>query len=57
MLAMVGNKKYADVTACAGAFVHIKEVIHPDEELVALYEKQYQKYRMLYPALKAFYKE
>lgn len=57
MLAMVGNGKYADVAACADAFVHIKEVIHPDEELVALYEKQYQKYRMLYPALKAFYKE
>ena len=57
MLAMVGNGKYADVAACADAFIHIKEVIHPDKTVVALYEKQYQKYRILYPALKEFYKE
>ncbi len=57
MLAMVGNGKYVNVAACADAFIRIKEVIHPDKDLVTLYEKQYQKYRMLYPALKAFYKE
>lgn len=57
MLAMIGNGRYADAAACADEFVHIKEVIHPDEKLIALYEKQYQRYRMLYPALKAFYIE
>lgn len=55
MLAMIGNGKYTDAAACASAFVHTKEVIHPDQKLAVLYEKQYQKYRTLYPALKAFY--
>ena len=57
MLAMIGNGKFADAAACANAFVEIKEVIHPDAKLVKLYERQYRKYCMLYPALKAFYKE
>ena len=57
MLAMVGSGKYADVASCADTFVRIKEVIHPEKDLVVQYEKQYQKYRMLYPALKAFYKK
>jgi len=57
MLAMVGNGKYADVSACADEFVRIREVVRPDEKIVDLYDKQYQKYRMIYPALKAFFKK
>jgi len=57
MLAMVGNGRFANISDCAQSMVHYKKVIHPDPVLVSLYEKRYEKYRLLYPALKEFYKK
>lgn len=52
MLAMVASGAYPDVLSVADKIVKVKTTEVPDEELVEKYEKAYQKYRMLYPALK-----
>ena len=52
MLAMVGCGVFKSVQACADALVGITSSVEPDPELAARYEKQYQKYRLIYPALK-----
>ena len=55
MLAMVGCGAYPTVEACADALVKVKDVIQPDPEITARYEKQYAKFRLIYPALKDVY--
>jgi len=52
ILAMVANNEYSSVEECAEKFFNIKEIISPNSELVARYERQYQKYGLLYPSLK-----
>lgn len=52
MLAMVAAGAYPDVLSAAEKIVSVKKTEEPDAELVEKYEKAYQKYRMLYPALK-----
>jgi xylulokinase len=55
MLAMVGNGEFGSVEECAGKFVRTKDIVRPEEELVELYERRYQEFRQLYPALKGFF--
>ena len=55
MLAMVGCGAYPTVEACADALVRVKDVIQPDPQITARYEKQYAKFRLIYPALKDVY--
>ena len=55
MLAMVGCGEYASVAECAEKLVHITDCVEPDPETAALYEAQYQKFRQIYPALKAVF--
>ena len=55
MLAMVGCGAYPTVEACADALVKVKDVIQPDPQITARYEKQYAKFRLIYPALKNVY--
>ena len=55
MLAMVGCGAYESVQACAEALVHVTDHVDPDPEIAARYEVQYQKYRQIYPALKAVF--
>lgn len=55
MLAMVACGEYASVSDCAGNLVKKKETIYPDEEIVAKYEKQYKKYKNIYPCVKELY--
>lgn len=52
MLAMVGASAYASVEACADTLVRTKETVKPDPAIAARYETQYQKFHMIYPALK-----
>ena len=52
ILAMVGSKEYKDVISATHKIVKIKETIYPDAELVKEYEKKYQTFKKLYPALK-----
>jgi len=56
MLALVGCGAYADVKACANAFVKPKKTITPDPVIAARYEEQYRKYKEIYPTLKDLFK-
>lgn len=57
ILAAVGCKEYESVEAATKSIIKIKERIQPEPELVAKYEKKYQKFRKIYPALKGIFKE
>ncbi len=55
ILAAVGCGEYASVEEAAEKLVKVVETIEPEPELVAKYEKKYQKFRTIYPAVKALY--
>lgn len=55
MLAAVGCGEYASVEEIASKIVKVVETIEPDPELVAKYEAKYQKFRQIYPTVKALY--
>lgn len=57
MLAMVGTGEYKTVEDCANALTAVRETILPDPEIAANYEKQYQKFRKIYPAMKGLFGE
>ena len=57
MLAMVACGEYANVEACADKLIKIKKTIKPDAEISARYEKQYDKFSKIYPALKPVFKD
>ena len=52
MLAAVGCGEYPDVKSAAERIVRVKETIKPEKELVQKYEAQYQRFRLMYPAVK-----
>lgn len=51
ILAAVGCGEYATVEEAAARLVQPSEVISPEPEVAARYEKRYQLFRQLYPAL------
>ena len=55
MLAMVGCGEYTSVLECAEKLIAKKSAVYPDKEIVARYEKQYKKYKEIYPAVKELY--
>ena len=55
ILAMVADGAYPDVETAAGRFVQVSGVVEPDPEITALYEERYQKFRMIYPAVKQLF--
>lgn len=55
MLAMVGCGLYGSVKDCADALVTVRETVQPDLEIAARYEKQYQRFRDIYPTLKPLF--
>ena len=52
MLAMVGYGEYNTVKDAAQTIVKVKETVYPDEQIAKMYEKRYNVFRKLYPALK-----
>ena len=52
MLAMVGCGAYASVQGCCDALCSTTEVIEPNPEIAALYEKRYREFTEIYPAMK-----
>ncbi|MBE6757193.1 MAG: xylulokinase [Ruminococcaceae bacterium] len=52
MLAMVGDGVYPTVQDCAAKLVTFRTCVKPDAALTARYERAYQKFRHLYPAIK-----
>lgn len=55
MLAMVGCGLYPSVKDCADALVSVRETVLPDPAIAARYEKQYQNFKQIYPALKPLF--
>jgi xylulokinase len=45
------------VASACGALVRVASVVKPEPELVALYEKRYQQFKKIYPALKPLFAE
>ena len=56
ILAMVGCGEYSSVDEATEKLIKIKDSILPDEALVMEYERKYQVFKALYPALKDAYK-
>ena len=57
ILAMVGAGQFENVKQATDRFFEAKETLSPDKKLVELYADRYEKYRKIYPAVKALYKE
>ena len=57
MLAMVGDGEFKSVKACAEGFADIKATLTPDPEIAKRYQKKYEKFKKIYPALKSVFKE
>lgn len=55
ILAAVGCGAFMSVEEASKMLVKVIDTEKPDQELVKKYEEKYQRYRTLYPALKAFY--
>ena len=57
MLAMVACGAYETVQAACEKLVTVSETVKPEPELTALYEKRYQQFRKIYPAVKNLFPE
>lgn len=57
MLAAVGCGTFESVSAAADKIVKVVGTVEPDAEITARYEERYQKFKQIYPALRAVYKE
>lgn len=57
MLAAVGCGVYKDVIEAAESIVRVVEVIGPEQDLVKKYQKRYETFRQMYPALKNIYRQ
>lgn len=57
ILAMVGTGAYKNVDEACGRLVEISSSVYPDSELTELYNKKYQNFSRLYPALKEVFSE
>ncbi len=57
MLAMVGCGVYNSVNEACDKMVQVVESIYPDENLTSLYDKKYNNFKKIYPALKETFKE
>ena len=55
MLAAVACGEYADVKDAAHRLVHVVNTVRPDPAIRDRYEAQYQKFRQIYPAMKALF--
>lgn len=56
MLAMVGCGRYSSVENCAKALCSTSAEIVPDALLVEKYNKKYERFKLLYPSLKEFFR-
>lgn len=57
LLAMVGDGTYRTLDECVEQFVKEKEIIYPDKEIALRYQRQYEKYKKIYPTMKELFKE
>ncbi len=52
ILAMVADGKYPTVQAACDALVTVASTTEPEPELTALYNERYERFKLIYPALK-----
>ncbi|MBQ7353399.1 MAG: xylulokinase [Clostridia bacterium] len=57
ILAMVGTGRFESVNKACGSLIKDRDVTYPDKDLTHKYEKKYQLWKKLYPALKDIYKQ
>ena len=57
ILAMVGTGLFKSVNEACDKLVEMSSSVYPDEKLTALYDKKYQHFRKIYPALKDIFSE
>ena len=57
MLAMVGCGMYNNVDEACNALIEVVDSVEPDESLATLYDKKYQNFKKIYPALKETFRE
>lgn len=57
ILAMVGTGAYDSVESACAELVSVSSSVYPDEELTALYEKKYNNFKKIYPALKGIFND
>lgn len=57
ILAAVGCGAYPDVETAASRIVKVIDTVEPQADLVCKYEKKYQIFRKIYPAVKALYRD
>ena len=55
ILAAVGAGEFATVPEACQAIICVKERSRPQKKAAGLYERQYQKYAALYPALQSWF--
>ena len=55
ILAAVACGEYASVKEAAGKLVRVTETVSPDPGIAARYEAQYQRFRAIYPTVKALF--
>ena len=55
MLAMVACGEYASVGEVCDRFVKVASVVEPEAQLVAKYEKRYQRFKAIYPACRELF--
>ncbi len=56
MLSMVADGAYPDVATVCRELVSVSQTVEPDPVLAEKYERRYQRFRGLYPALKDWFK-
>jgi xylulokinase len=56
ILAAVANGEYKDVEEAAKSISGIKASIYPDDEIVKRYNKKYEKFIKIYPAVRDLYR-
>lgn len=57
ILAMIGDGVFADAAEASENLVEIAESVYPDKEISERYNKQYEKFNKIYPALKDIFFE
>lgn len=56
ILAAVGCGEYSDIKTAVDTLVKIVDTIDPKESIVEKYEKQYQKFKAIYPTIKGLFR-
>lgn len=56
ILAMVASGEFASVSEATEKLIKIRDITYPVDEIASLYNKKYENFKKLYPALKGVYK-